>query len=82
MADRLYEGLVVAQVDSSGKENHGLRKSTKEDVEYSYATIVMDDSRSSKSSDSDSSSDPDSDTDTDPSETSMRLHLGRPKQQE
>jgi hypothetical protein len=66
MSDRLYEGLVVAQVDSSGKEDQ--RKSTKEDVEYSYATIVMDDSRSSESSDSDSSSDPDSDTDTDPSE--------------
>ena len=46
MADRLYEGLVVAQVDSTRKEDHG--KSTKEDVEYSYATIVMDDSRPSK----------------------------------
>ena len=46
MADRLYEGLVVAQVDSTRKEDHG--KSTKEDVEYSYATIVMDDSRPSQ----------------------------------
>jgi hypothetical protein len=45
MADRLYEGLVIAQVDHKAQGDEG--ESSKEDVEFSNAIIVLDDSRPS-----------------------------------
>ena len=51
MADRLYNGLIIAEVEVKDMKESDVDESSKEDVEYNASVIVVDESSPSNESD-------------------------------